>query len=176
MLTMSAPSRSLLSLALQINGGSGWEEGAGPFGRIDEAMRIFQHGARLFGAFPEDAASIFREFHRDMGRVLGGFPGVMLCALRSWAAFCSHRPCSCTARQLLWCLSALLSEVSSLRLGSPSLSSLLGTTRRLVSGPMHPSAAAAAVEPAATAQAACWAVLQVPAMPHLVRWPPHVLL
>ena len=91
---MSALSRCLSSTALQINGGSGWEEGAGPFGRIDEAMRSFQHGAQLFGAFPEDVASMFREFHRDMGSLLGGFPGAMLCALRSWATLCSRQACS----------------------------------------------------------------------------------
>lgn len=62
--------------SVQINGGSGWEEGAGPFGRIDEAMRSFQHGAQLFGAFPEDVASMFRDLHRDMGSLLGGFPGM----------------------------------------------------------------------------------------------------
>ena len=78
MLSMCALSTCLLSTVLQIDGSSGWEEGAGPFGRIDEAMRSFQHGAQLFGAFPEDVASMFRDFHRDMGSLLGGFSGVML--------------------------------------------------------------------------------------------------
>ena len=166
MLSMSALSRCLLSPVLQINGGSGCWEGAGPFGRIDEAMRSFQHGAHLFGAFPEDVASMFREFHRDMGSLLGGIPGVMLCALRFWATFCSRCACSCRVRHHTSAVlvSALpLSghyEVSSLMRG---VSSLRRHITKVSSGPMHYfRLPLAAVESAATARAACWPVLQVP--------------